>query len=427
MNIGNAVISHLIQEQENNDIIFLNDTGFSLTWLRNNGGGSEVLFTGDDRQVYTYILTYFNRHHRIPPVEIFREHYPDYRLERIHSKFPSMDELIDEGERKVKSYLIGDMISRAIDLHDAGKIDQSIALLKTDSLRIGEDLKYRKGRADSLQDPRFDLEAMLSKQMDAGIPFGIQAVDSEDGFFGFQPGQLITILGRQKAGKTTFTLHSALKAWEAGYRVLFFSVEMDVMLLRQRLYAMGAHVSPSRIRRGRLREDEKHLVRDFHGKMTDDDTEVNAGFFISKKRSMITISDILEEINLYQPNVIYIDGFSFMMDERSGKLTEDWQANGAVADELKAIALDREVTVVTSTQVREKQYAAKHGIEARTIAGGTGLLQASDLVIGLDKDENHVHTVSSVLSRFEYFRTTAVEIDWETMTFMAFDEEKPEK
>jgi hypothetical protein len=131
---------------------------------------------------------------------------------------------------------------------------------------------------------------------------------------------------------------------------------------------------------------------------------------------MITFEDIEAEIEIYDPHVVYIDGFNFMQDVKTHKTTEDWQANENVANQLKMIALERSLVVVASTQVQEKQYSAKHGIEARTIQGGTGLLKASDLVVGLDRAE-YLHTVSCVLSRYENFEKVVVDIDWETMTF----------
>lgn len=98
-------------------------------------------------------------------------------------------------------------------------------------------------------------------------------------------------------------------------------------------------------------------------------------------------------------------------------MTDDWQANENVAAELKTLALEEGIVIIVNTQVQEKQYHAKFGIEARTISSGTGLLKASDLVIGLDKTGAQ-HTINCVLSRYEYFENTVVEVDWDTMTFI---------
>lgn len=405
MNVGRSLISKVLL---NGDIVPLIDTGFSLTWMRGINSGSDVIFVDADRQAYMWMLQHWGKYHSTPSLDIFREHFPA-EVYPLEDKTSSIEELIDLALEKVNSYLMSEIIGKAIDLHDSGNIDRAVAYLQAESMRIGNSLRVKSDRADNLGDVEFDLEEFISREITRGIPLGLYPVD--DAFYGFQPGQLITFLGRQKAGKTTFMLNSALKAWEEGYDVLFFSVEMDVELLRQRLYSLGAHVSPSRFRRGNLRENDKQKVRDFHEKMSED-ADVN--FYISKKKSMITIDDVLTEIRLYRPHVVYIDGFNFMLDRETKKLTQNWEANENVAAELKTLALQENIVVVTSAQVQEKQYHAKHGIEASTIMGGTGLLKASDLVIGGDKDEGY-HTISCVLSRYEYFDDVVVEIDWDCM------------
>jgi archaellum biogenesis ATPase FlaH len=384
------------------------DAGFHSSWLNGVGTGSNVIFTGVDKQAYQYILKHYNRHHKIPAVELFREQYPE-AVYPLKSTQISIEELIELAADKVNSFLIADLITKTIDFHDEGRVGAAISLLKSEAPRIGTDIKYRPARADDLSDPEFDIDEFLTRTIDMGVPFGVQSIDTD--FYGFQPGQLITLMGRQKSGKTTLTLNSALHAWEAGYDVLFFSVEMDLDLLRQRLLCLGAHVSPSRMRRGHLTETERKKVKAFHEKLTSDR---DVKFFLSKKKSLITLDDIYAETAQYEPHVIYIDGFNFMLDRRTNKTADDWQANESLAAELKTFSLEEGRVILVNTQVQEKQYHPKFGIEAKTISSGTGLLKASDLVMGSDKTD-YQHTLNCVLSRHEYFSPTVLEIDWDHM------------
>jgi replicative DNA helicase len=245
-----------------------------------------------------------------------------------------------------------------------------------------------------------------------GIPFGIDSIDED--FYGFQPGMLITLMGRQKSGKSWSTIKSALEAWKEGYTVLVFSVEMDVNVFRQRILCLGAGVSPSRMRRGRLFPNEKEQVREFNKLLTEEEGR----FLISKKKAGITVDVIREEVAQYNPNIVYIDGFSFMVDAKTGRMTSDWQANENVADALKELAMEEEIVIFVNTQVQEKQYMPKHGIEARTIASGTGLLKASDLVLGQNKDGDDI-TINCVYSRYEWPDTVVIDVDWETMNMVS--------
>lgn len=413
MNVGRELISKALVTGNMTPLI---DTGFTLSWLRSAGSGSDVIFSDLDecKRAYTWMLNHWGKHHVTPSIEIFQDNFPE-EVFQVSNSQSTMDELIDLAVQKINSYLMSEIIGKTIDLHDSGNIDRAVSFLQAESMRIGTSLRVKTDRADNLGDVQFDIEEFISREITQGVPMGLYPVD--DAFYGFQPSQLVTFLGRQKSGKTTIMLNSALKAWEEGYDVLFFSVEMDVELLRQRLYSLGAHVSPSRFRRGHLKEHDKEKVRQFHKRMSED-TDVN--FYISKKKSMITIDDIMTEIRLYRPHVVYIDGFNFLLDRETKKLTQNWEANENVAAELKTLALSENIVIVVSAQVQEKQYHAKHGIEASTIMGGTGLLKASDLVVGLDKDGQY-HTVNCVLSRYEYFDDVVLEIDWDCMDFQILE------
>lgn len=422
MNIGYELTNKVLSEGNLQPLL---DAGFNKTWLDGTGTGSNVIFTGIDQQVFRWILKHWNRHKKVPNISLFREHYPE-SVYPLSSSPSSLDELIDLAVEKINSFLIAELIGKTIDLHDLGDYDTAISLLKAESDRLSTNVKYRKSRSDNLTDGSFDVEALLNTEIERGIPFGFDAVDDE--FWGFQPGMLVSVMGRQKAGKTTFTLNSAYNAWRQGYSVLFFSVEMDTEMLRQKLLCLGANVNSGRMRRGRLRDSEKERVREFNRILTAGD-EDDPFFVISKKKSLITVDDIREEISLYNPNVVFIDGFDFMLDKHTNKTTRDWLANEHVAYDLKSLSLGNnpvgeELVVVANTQVQEKQYRPKFGIEASTISNGTGLLKASDLVIGVNKDDKNYRTINCVFSRFEYFEDVVVDINWDTMEFFVLNDRR---
>jgi hypothetical protein len=409
--VGREILHSLLK---GGDIQVVLDAGLGSKWLEGVNTGSEVIFTGIDKQAYQWLLSHWTRHHKIPPMEIFRENFPEETM-KFGSKVISIEELTELTVEKVNSFKVAELIGRTIDLHDRGEIGKAVRLLSSESANLATGIKYRSSKADDLSSRSFDIEKLLSVELEPGIPFGVDLIDEE--FYGFQPGQLISLMGRQKSGKSWSTINSAYHAWRQGYTALVFSVEMDVNVLSQRILCLGAHVSPSRMRRGKLREPEKERVRDFHQLLTEDEGRL----LISKKKSFITADDIAEEIALYNPNIVYIDGFSFMVDSKTGKMTSDWQANENVAYALKSLAEEEQIAMFVNTQVREKQYSPKHGIEARTIAAGSGLLQASDLVLGQDKEDNYM-TINCVYSRFEYPPTVVLEVDWDNMEFITVQE-----
>jgi KaiC/GvpD/RAD55 family RecA-like ATPase len=405
MNLGKEIISSVIYS---GDISPLVDAGYTRQWL--SSPSSEAILSGQDKQVFTWLLDYYAKHRAVPKMAVFRNQYPESTY-RLTEDFIPLPELVTLVSGKVTSYQVADIIGKVIDLHDAGKIEDAVTFLKTSTARLGSD-KYQGSPGYDISAPGFDLETLLNTELAPGIPFGMDSIDEE--FWGFQPGQLITLMGRQKSGKSWMTLNSAYNAWRAGYSVLFFSVEMGEKLLHERLLCLGANVSPSRMRRGTLVNSEKEKVRNFH-KLIAQDTDIGR-FVISKKKTLITIDDIASEVDVYKPHIVYVDGFSFMLDRKTNRMTDDWQANENVAAELKSFTMEEDIVAFINTQVQEKQYSSAKGVEARNIQGGTGLLKASDLIIGQDK-EGSLITLSCQMSRFEEFDDVNLDVDFETMTF----------
>ncbi|MQA89143.1 MAG: replicative DNA helicase [Gemmatimonas sp.] len=88
-----------------------------------------------------------------------------------------------------------------------------------------------------------------------GVPTGFDDLDEKTA--GFQRGDLVIVAGRPSMGKTAFTLnvaqHAAIGARKA---VAFFSLEMSKEALVQRMLTSEARVDASRVRTGRLRDDD---------------------------------------------------------------------------------------------------------------------------------------------------------------------------
>jgi replicative DNA helicase len=71
---------------------------------------------------------------------------------------------------------------------------------------------------------------------------------------GWQPSQLTILAARPSVGKTAVALQIAMKACQAGHRVLFFSLEMSAEELFERMWSMDACVPLQAIRSGQLND-----------------------------------------------------------------------------------------------------------------------------------------------------------------------------
>ena len=84
----------------------------------------------------------------------------------------------------------------------------------------------------------------------AGVPTGFPSLDRM--LMGFREGQLIIIGARPAVGKTSFALNLAVQMAQSGATVCFFSLEMSVEEVAQRLLSTYSMVPLQTIRSGKI-------------------------------------------------------------------------------------------------------------------------------------------------------------------------------
>lgn len=96
-----------------------------------------------------------------------------------------------------------------------------------------------------------------------GVTWGL--TDMDRATMGMRPGQLIVLAARPSAGKTTVGVSTALAAAEAGYGVMFVSLEMGAQELAERAlsaicYGAGNRVAYSSIIAGEIENSDMEAV-----------------------------------------------------------------------------------------------------------------------------------------------------------------------
>lgn len=227
----------------------------------------------------------------------------------------------------------------------------------------------------------------------------------------------MTYLGRAKACKTSHLIKSALKAYQDKFGVLFVSVEITGDSIADRCDCFAAGVEYEAFVTGRLTKAEKARMKEVWDELGDEEY-----FTIVQPVAKYTVTDLEADIDRVQPDVCYVDGFYFMTDRTTGKPGSNWEGHDNLARELKELALRREITIVVTMQIREKQ-ARRGSLDDNAMMGGTGLLMASDMVLTLDMDKDDwTNTIACSRSRTRYLPTVRGSWHWKTSAFVVRDD-----
>jgi replicative DNA helicase len=179
-----------------------------------------------------------------------------------------------------------------------------------------------------------------------GVPTGFADLDELTA--GFQPGDLIIVAARPSMGKTAFTLNIAQHAAiSAKSPVAFFSLEMSKESLVQRVLCAEARVDNSRLRRGRLQDDEYARLATAAGYLNTAPIYIDdsAGISILEMRAKA------RRLKSDRPDLamIIVDYLQLMVGK--GKTENRQQEVSEISRGLKALAKELNVPVVALSQL----------------------------------------------------------------------------
>ncbi len=202
---------------------------------------------------------------------------------------------------------------------------------------------------DIIKDTFKTVEELYEKKSSiTGIGTGFRDLDKMTS--GFQDSDLIIIAGRPSMGKTAFALNIAEHvAVEDKLPVAVFSLEMSKEQLTQRMLASRARVDLSRIRNGRLKDEDWSKLTTAVGTLYDapiyiDDTPAQTVLEIRAKARRWK-----NELDL---KLIVIDYLQLMRggsrkDNREQEISE-------ISRSLKALAKDLDIPVVALSQLSRR-------------------------------------------------------------------------
>lgn len=165
-------------------------------------------------------------------------------------------------------------------------------------------------------------------------------------------GDLVVLGGRPSAGKTALSLQMA---WEQARnrKVGFFSLETNPEELFDRLNAMAAGVSSTRIRQRTLKDEERKKILDARGAFQERRLEVvnAAGMSVSAIRGVTVARG-------YQ--IVYVDYLQIISPERGTKPSDRFGAVSQISMDLHRMAVSLGILVVALSQLSRPERAARN-------------------------------------------------------------------
>lgn len=257
-----------------------------------------------------------------------------------------------------------------------------------------------------------------------GAPTGFPTVDRLT--LGLQPGQLITVVGLPKDGKSTLLLTMARYAHgyyhENGieFRPLVFGFEMSNDEQAERFDGWSAKLDARRLRAGELSELEWRRLR-----RSIDALSAMGPFYLSTGMGSLTgVAQIEERIEELKPDALYLDGVYMMRDEYSGEVNTATALTN-ITRALKRLAQRREIPIVGTTQALAWKVDKKRGVTAGSIGYASSFHQDSDLIIAPEStDTPDIKRLKMLGARNSATTEVLVRWDWTAGVYEEISEEE---
>jgi replicative DNA helicase len=317
-----------------------------------------------------------------PTLEVMRAEYPQVNLDIEVGETTGW--LIEWLQRRYASQRTQAVITRAAKAVTINPV-ATLEALWHDAYDAAQVNVPRYSRVDITQtvDARRDRYARdVQNQARAGIAIGLDELD--DHTRGILPGELCAAAAYTKTGKSWLLAHAFVTALRNDLRPIFFTLEMGIPEIEDRVDALYSGVSFQRLSQRTLSFAEIDQLR----AAQDEQTRHGAGLIERPQRGDRTVKHMVSRARQVEADILIIDQLSFIDAERS--YTGDSalrMKHGELIFELKD-EISREaagkIPCLLAVQLNRQAAAAGGGRgELYNFANSSMVEQTVDLALGL--------------------------------------------
>lgn len=202
---------------------------------------------------------------------------------------------------------------------------------------------------------------------------------------GWLPGQLITVGARTGIGKSVYAVNCGVAAAQAGKSVLFFSLEMGVSEIKDRMIASVTGIPMNSLKQGRLKAEEYEQLRGAKGELDsmklliDTDPKVTVD---SIRARALRRAQSPEGLDL-----IIVDYLQLITP--TGRHSSRQEAIAEVSRNMKLLAKQLQVPVMVLVQVNRESKDDENAVpNLNQIRESGAIAQDSDIVILLHRESS---------------------------------------
>jgi KaiC/GvpD/RAD55 family RecA-like ATPase len=363
----------------------------------------------DLRRVWKFIREHYTNYREVPTAIAVTDNFPNFKTLKVED---SLDYLIDKMVEFRRRSITRNGVENVVEKLNHNDHESALMEMGKAIALVNEQGVIGTTHIDITKDPdKFweQYEAVQSSKL-LGVPTGFEKIDEATA--GLQGGQLVTLIAPPKTGKSQIGLRMAANVHAAGLTPMFQSFEMNNHEQTQRYLSMSAHISNSRLRRGKLQNaEEDRLIN-----LIDNLKEQHPFHFVDAINGL-TIDSLLAKAEQLKPDVLFVDGVYLMLDQVTGDANTP-QALTNITRGLKRVAQKLDIPIIITTQTL--LWKMKGGkVSADSIGYSSSFFQDSDVILGLEpvEEDDEIRILKVVQARNCPPSETSITWNWDTGCF----------
>lgn len=336
----------MIQEQVLNKILTSQDSSFidknSLT---------EDNFP-DYVNEFNFIKQHIAKYKNVPDKQTFLAKYPNFEIINVKE---SDDYLLHQLSDETAYNQIRPIYEKSAELMNVSTrdgVEYLLSNLKNVQFNTGHTgidiIKTAKDRYDTYL-------KLCAKQKDSFYATGFTELDEL--IHGFRRGEeFVAIFARTGTGKSWLSEKFAMSIWEQGGNVGYFSPEMTATTMGYRFDTLRKHYNNSSLAWGTKLPNEneyKEYVDELSKNKTKLLVSVSSDF-----GNKVTVSKLRQWVKNEKLDALFVDGITYVTDERRDKGDNKTQALTDIAEDLMSLSVELHIPVFSISQAKRKKEDA---------------------------------------------------------------------
>lgn len=378
MSMTNSAIYNSMTELQAINYVFATN---SLQIFTLNGITDEYFTTYKDH--YKFIVDFYHKYQQLPSRESFQGKFAN-DFEWINVSDP--EEYIVSKLKEAKLYR--DIIVSYKQIGEYIKAEQSDKAVEKMAAIAQQFMKTQQSKCiDLISDAQIRYDNYIERVNNPSKSFvttGLKELDEVLGGWDML-NETAIIAARTGIGKSWFLTYFALQAAREGLRVGYYSGEMETDLIGYRLDTFCGNIANGSLTHG------NENVRDNYSNYISSLNKVIKGHIFCITPDMldgkVTVSKLRAFIEKYDLQMLCVDQFSLVDDERNARTPREQAVN--ISKDLRTLQRIKKIPILTAVQLN-REDTSDNGPSNRNIAESDRIGQDATTIIIVDKKGDNV-------------------------------------